>query len=229
VEVHTRTRVEAIEKSSAGYRVRAATDSGPAVFDADLVLHAAGRAPDLEALCVQAGGVEVDKGKLRLNEYLQSVSNPAVYAAGDAAAMGPALTPVASYDAKVAVANILEGNHESVDYRVVPSVAFTIPPIASVGLDEAQAAKQNIRFRVRCQNAAHWYTARHTAQPVYGFKILLEEESERLLGAHVVGPNADELINVFALAIRMDLSASKLKAILFAYPTSASDIASMLS
>jgi glutathione reductase (NADPH) len=143
--------------------------------------------------------------------------------------MGPPLTPVASYDSKVAVANILEGNHQKVDYRVVPSVAFTIPPIASVGLDEATASKENIRFRVNCKNASHWYTARHTAQPVYGFKVLLEEGSDRLLGAHLVGPNADELINVFALAIRMNLTASDLKAALFAYPTSASDIASMLS
>jgi glutathione reductase (NADPH) len=229
VDVHLGARVEAVEKCGAGYRVRASKENTPLVVDGDLVLHAAGRAPDFASLQVDAAGIELDKGKLQLNEYLQSVSNPAVYAAGDAAGKGPPLTPVASYDAKVALANILDGNHQKVDYRAVPSVAFTIPPIASVGLDEAKAGKENIRFRVHCRDASHWYTARHTAQPVYGFKVLVEEGSERLLGAHLVGPNADELINVFALAIRMNLTASELKAAVFAYPTAASDIASMLA
>jgi glutathione reductase (NADPH) len=229
VDVRTGTQVEAIEKCGASYRVRASRENSPLVFDGDLVLHAAGRAPDFASLDVNAAGIELEKGRLQLNEYLQSVSNPAVYAAGDAAGKGPPLTPVASYDASVAVANILEGNHHKVDYRVVPSVAFTIPPIASVGLNEAKAGQQNIRFRVNCKNASHWYTARHTAQPVYGFKVLVEEGSDRLLGAHLVGPNVDELINVFALAIRMNLTASELKAAVFAYPTAASDIASMLA
>jgi glutathione reductase (NADPH) len=229
VDVHLGAQVEAVEKYGAGYRVRASKENTPLVVDGDLVLHAAGRAPDFTSLHVEAAGLELDKGKLQLNEYLQSVSNPAVYAAGDAAGKGPPLTPVAAYDARVALANILEGNHQKVDYRAVPSVAFTIPPIASVGLDEAKAGKENIRFRVRCRNASHWYTARHTAQPVYGFKVLVEEGSERLLGAHLVGPNADELINVFALAIRMNLTAGELKAAVFAYPTAASDIASMLA
>jgi glutathione reductase (NADPH) len=229
VDVYTNTKVEAVEKCGAGYRVRASNENSPLAFDGDLVVHAAGRAPNFASLQVEAAGIELEKGKLQLNEYLQSVSNPAVYAAGDTAGKGPPLTPVASYDAKVAVANILEGNHQKVDYRVVPSVAFTIPPIASVGLDEAKATKENISFRVNCQNASDWYTARRTAQPVYGFKVLVEEGSDRLLGAHLVGPNADELINVFALAIRMNLTASDLKAALFAYPTSGSDIAAMLS
>lgn len=228
IAVHTGTRVEAVDKCGARYRVRASQHDSPMVFDADLVVHAAGRAPDFTTLDVAAAGVELEHGKLLLNDYLQSVSNPAVYAAGDVAGKGPPLTPVASYDARAAVANILEGNHQKVEYRVVPSVAFTIPPIASVGLDEAGASKENIRFTVNCQDASHWYSARHTGQAIYGFKVLLEAGSGRLLGAHLVGPNADELINVFALAIRMNLTAGELKAALFAYPTSASDIASML-
>jgi glutathione reductase (NADPH) len=229
IEVHTGTAVEAIEKCGARYRVRASHKDSPLEFEGDLVLHAAGRAPDFKSLDVEAGGIELEHGKLRLNDYLQSVSNPAVYAAGDAAGKGPALTPLASYDARVAIANILEGNHQAVEYRVVPSVAFTIPPIASVGLDERRAGKENIRYTVKCRDASHWFSARHTAQGVYGFKVLLEEGSGKLLGAHLVGPNVDELINVFALAIRLNLTADELKAALFAYPTSASDIASMLS
>ena len=103
------------------------------VGDGRIVVHAAGRRPALEALDLEAAGLAHDKGRLHLNEFLQSVSNPAVYAAGDAAQVGPPLTPVSSHDAKVVAANLLKGNHQRPDYAGVPSVAFTIPPIASAG------------------------------------------------------------------------------------------------
>src|SRR6266481_6389873 len=98
------------------------------------------REPDLEELDLTAGHVAVSKGRIELNEYLQSGSNPLVYAAGDAASVGPPLTPVSGHDGKVVATNILEGNHRKPDYRGVPSVAFTVPPIASVGLKESQAS-----------------------------------------------------------------------------------------
>jgi glutathione reductase (NADPH) len=82
---------------------------------------------------------------------LQSVSTPAVYAAGDAAAKGPPLTPVSSHDAKVVAANLLEGNRHRPDYRGVPSIAFTLPPIAAVGLGEAEARAAGLKFRVNRQ------------------------------------------------------------------------------
>lgn len=228
IEVHTGTQVEAIEQCGPAYRVRASKDGEPLVIEADLVVHAAGRKPDFEALGVAAAGIELEKGRLRLNGYLQSVSNPAVYAAGDAAGMGPPLTPVSTYDAKIAVGNILNGNQQMVDYSGVASVAFTIPPIASVGIDEVEAKEKQLKFQVRCANAADWYTARHTAQAVYGYKILIEEGSGHILGAHLVGPNVDELINLFALAVRHGLTADALKDTRFAYPTSASDVGEML-
>jgi glutathione reductase (NADPH) len=159
---------------------------------------------------------------------LQSVSNPAVYAAGDAAAKGPPLTPVSSHDGKVVAANILEGNRQCPDYRGVPSVAFTLPPIAAVGLSEAEARKQAPKLRVNSARVPEWYTARRIGEPVYGYKTLVEEDSGRILGAHLVGPHADEVINLFGLAIRHNLTADDLKTTMFAYPTGASDIGYML-
>jgi glutathione reductase (NADPH) len=228
VEVQTGTTVEAIEKTDAGYRVKASRNDQKLSIDADLVVHAAGRSPALDALDLDVAGIEHDKGRIRLNAYLQSVSNPAIYAAGDAAQVGPPLTPVSSHDAKVVVANLLEGNHVQPDYTGVPSVAFTIPPIAAVGLTEAQAREQKLRFRVNCLRASDWFAARQAAEPIYGYKVLLEESGERILGAHLVGPHADEVINVFALAIRHGLTATQLKSTMFAYPTGASDVGYML-
>jgi glutathione reductase (NADPH) len=228
IEVHTGTSVESIEPRGGTYLVHASRDGQPRVFEADLVVHAAGRKPDFAPMGLDSAGIEVEKGRLRLNGHLQSVSNPAVYAAGDAAGMGPPLTPVASYDGKVAAANILKGNHLTVDYSAVPSVAFTLPPIAAVGLDEQEARDRQLKFQVRCAKTADWYTARHTGQSVYGYKILIEEGSGHILGAHLVGPKVDELINIFALAMRHRLTVQALKETVFAYPTNASDIGSML-
>jgi glutathione reductase (NADPH) len=228
VEVRTGTAVEAIDRVSSGFRVRARSGSQEISTEADLVVHAAGRAPDLDALNLSAAGVAVAKGRLVLNEFLQSVSNPAVYAAGDAAAKGPPLTPVSSHDGKVVAANLLEGNRHRPDYRGVPSVAFTLPPVAAVGLGEAEARAAGLKLRIKSEKVPDWYTARRVAETVYGFKILIEDGSERVLGAHLVGPHADEVINLFALAIRHDLTTEDLKQTIFAYPTGASDIGDML-
>lgn len=228
IDVRLKTRVTAIEKSNGGLSIRACSNGKDEVFKADLVVHAAGRVPDLEPLDLAAAGVEREKGRLRLNEFLQSVSNPAVYAVGDAAMSGPPLTPVASYDAKVAAANMLNGNHQKPNYLGVPSVAFTIPPIASVGLSEKQARDKGLKFRMQSEKASDWYTARRVAEATYGFKVLVEEGTDRILGAHLIGPHVDEVINVFALAIQKGLTAEDLKTTMFAYPTGASDIGYMV-
>jgi glutathione reductase (NADPH) len=128
----------------------------------------------------------------------------------------------------VVAANLLEGNRHRPDYRGVPSVAFTLPPIAAVGLSEAAAREQAPKLRVKSAKVPDWYTARRVGEAVYGYKTLVEGESGRILGAHLVGPHADEVINLFGLAIRHNITADDLKTTMFAYPTGASDIGDML-
>jgi glutathione reductase (NADPH) len=228
IDVRLGTSVTAIEKSGDGLSVRASANGKDEVFAADLVVHAAGRAPDLDPLDLGAAGVESENGRLKLNAFLQSVSNPAVYAVGDAALSGPPLTPVAGHDAKVAAANMLDGNHQKPNYLGAPSVAFTIPPIASVGLSEKQARDNGLEFQVHSKKAPGWYTARRVAETTYGYKVLVEKETGRILGAHLVGPHVEETINIFALAIRHGLTTEDIKTTMFAYPTGASDIGYMV-
>lgn len=228
IDVRTGTSVERVDQPAHEFRVWTSRDGQKQSIEADLVVHAAGRAPDFSGLNLEAAGVEVDGGRLKLNEFLQSVSNPAVYAAGDAAQVGPPLTPVSSHDAHIVAANMLKGNARRPDYRGVPSVAFTVPPIAAVGLSEEKARAQGLKFRVQSKLASTWFTARQAAEAVYGFKVLVDETTDLVLGAHLVGPHAEEVINLFALAIRHGLTASALKQTMFAYPTGASDIGYML-
>jgi len=212
IDVRTRTTVQRIDKRVGGFIVHASTDGQEQEVAADLA----------------AGGVATENGRVKLNEFLQSVSNPKVYAAGDAASSGPPLTPVSGHDGNVVAQNLLDGNRHRPDYRGVPSVAFTIPPIAAVGLSEAGARAKGIKFRMHSENASDWYTARRLNESVYGFKTLVEEGTDRILGAHLVGPHAEEVINLFGLAIRHGLTTKDLKTTMFAYPTGASDIGYML-
>lgn len=228
VNVRTNTEVTAVESDRGSYIVHAVSGGERGTAQADLVVHAAGRTPALDHLDLPAGGVAAERGRLVLNEFLQSVSNPSVYAAGDAAQVGPPLTPVSSHDAKVVAANLLNGNQSKPNYAGVPSVAFTLPPIASVGIGEAQAREAGLRFQLKTERASNWYTARRVAEHVYGYKTLVEEGTGRMLGAHLVGPHADEVINLFGLAIRHGLTADDLKSTMFAYPTGASDIGYMV-
>ena len=228
VDVRTKTSVVGIEEIGGAFLVQTERAGMLESVEADVVVHAAGRTPALEHLDLHAGDVAVENGLLVLNEYLQSVSNPSVYAAGDAAQVGPPLTPVSSHDAKVVAANLLNGNHSTPKYEGAPSVAFTLPPIAAVGLSEAQAREAGLRFQVKSERTSDWYTARRVAEPVYGYKTLVEDGTGRILGAHLVGPHADEVINLFGLAIRHGLTTDDLKSTMFAYPTGASDIGSML-
>lgn len=228
IDLRLGTPVETIEKTSGGFRVTASSEGKAVTFAADMVVHGAGRVPAIDELDLDTAGVEHDKNGIAVNEYMQSVSNPAVYAAGDAARGGLPLTPVASFESHVAASNLLDGNHLAIEYPPIPSVVFTLPPLASVGLREDEARAQGLRFRVNHQRTSSWYSSRRVGEEFSGFKVLMEEGTDRILGAHLLGPHADELINLFALAMRAGMTAADLKRTIFAYPTVGSDMPYML-
>jgi len=218
-----------IEGTAGALTVHTSSSSEQGTFQADLVVHAAGREPEIDDLNLDAAGVEWVKRGVKVNRFLQSVSNPAVYAAGDAVASGgPPLTPVAAYDGVMVAANLLKGNHLEPNYVGVPTVVFTIPSLASVGLSESKATEQGLKFHVKKQMTADWYQSRRVGEKYSGYKVLIEKESDHILGAHLLGSGAEEAINLFAMAMRSGMRASDLKHQLFAYPTHGSDLPYML-
>jgi glutathione reductase (NADPH) len=229
IDVHLGTEARGIEKNSAQLIVRAVASGKMSTFHTEMIVHAAGRVPEINGLNLDAVGIKWEKQGVRVNEFLQSVSVPAVYAAGDAAASGgPPLAPVASYEGLVVAANLLRGNHQRPNYLGVPSVVFTIPQLAAVGLSEREAREQNLKFTVNKETTSTWYSSRRVAESYSGYKVLVEENTDRILGAHILGSEAGEVINLFALAIRSGMRASDLKHTLFAYPTNGSNITRML-
>jgi glutathione reductase (NADPH) len=228
IRVELDIEVRGIDASADGLAVRGRQRGTDQRFEADMAVHGAGRVPEIDDLDLAAAGVAREKRGVTVNEFLQSVSNPAVYAGGDAAASGPALTPKADHDAGVLVTNLMEGNRRAVNYDGLASAVFTVPPLASAGLTEAAAHAAGLKFRANWQETSGWFNTRRVGETASGFKVLIEEGTGRVLGAHLLGPHAAEVINLFAVAIRLRIPADELKQVIFAYPTSGSDIRSML-
>ncbi len=227
IDVRLGVDVRAVERTGDRYRI--VSDAGTEAVTVDLVVHGGGRVPDLDDLALEAGGVEHSPAGVRVDDHLRSVSNPMVWAAGDCAATeGPALTPVAGYEGRIVAANLLDGPHATADYRVVPSVVFTLPPLARVGLTEQEAQRRGMAFTARSEDTSAWYSSRRLGATTSAFKVLTDDSSGRVLGAHLLGPLADETINLFALAMRAGMTADAIKGMLWAYPTHGSDLAYMV-
>jgi glutathione reductase (NADPH) len=227
-KIELSTAVAGVERTPSGLAVVGMSGGSERRFEADLVIHGAGRMPDLDDLDLAAGGVTRERRGVSVNQYLQSPSNPAVYAAGDAAASGPPLTPKAGHDTEIVASNLLEGNHRMPNYEGLASAVFTVPALAAVGLTEEAARAKGLRFRTQWQETSSWFSSKRVGETASGFKTLVEEGTDRILGAHLLGHHAEEVINLFAMAMRFGIKAGDVKQMLFAYPTSASDVPFML-
>lgn len=217
-----------IEKRERGYTVRAKRGDSDIAFDAELVVHGGGRIPDIDGLALERGGIARTKRGVQVNRYLQSETEPAVYAAGDAAdGGGLPLTPVAGYEGEIVAENILHGNRRTADFAGLVSVVYSVPALASVGLDEERAKQRGLVYKCLRGDASEWYTYRRiNAKAAY--KVLVDERSDEILGAQLLGPYAEELANLFALAMRAKIGMRLLKETLFGYPSPASDLEYML-
>jgi len=229
VDIQLNSSVDAIEKDSDQYFIHTSGKNIKKTIETDIVIHGAGRMPEIDDLDLEKAAISKEKKGISVNSFLQSVSNPVVYAAGDAAASeGLPLTPVAAMEGHVVASNMLKGNNRKPDYTGTPTVVFTIPPLASVGLHEKAASTQGLKFRTNYKKTSNWFSSRNIGIKDSGFKVLIEEESDLILGAHLWGSHSEEVINIFALAIRNRLDASDLKTLPYAYPTSTSDISYMV-
>ncbi|HEX9220204.1 MAG TPA: NAD(P)/FAD-dependent oxidoreductase, partial [Gemmatimonadaceae bacterium] len=231
VDIRLDCSVQSVERAGSELRVKCGASRDDKSVAADLVIHGAGRIPKTSELGLARADVRTDaRGAVEVNDWLQSVTNPRVYATGDAVASPGALplTPVAGHQSIVVASNLLHGNHKTPDYSGVSSVVFTTPPLAAVGLTEEEAKRNGLKVRVKSEDTRNWLSNRRVLESAAMYKTITEEGTNRILGAHLLGPHAEEVINLFAIAIRNNLSASDLSHMIYAYPTSASDIAFMV-
>ena len=229
VELVMNTKVAEVKKRGNGYIVVGDSDGKMTDYESDVVFNTSGRVPAIFGLDLEKGNVKYSKKGVEVNEFMQSTTNVHVYAAGDNTATdGLPLTPFATMEGHIVVANILGGNIKKPDYGVRPTAVYTLPTLAMVGMTEEQAQEKEIDIRVNYASVPHWYAAKHLGQKTYAYKVIIDNKSDLILGAHIIGPNAEETINVFAVAMQAEMKAEDMKTIPFTFPSASSDIAKMI-
>jgi dihydrolipoamide dehydrogenase len=221
--IHLGVKVSGASASEAGIDVRFEGEGAPAGERFDRVLVAVGRRPNGHAIGAEAAGVAVDpRGFIAVDRQLRT-NVPHIFAIGDVVGM-PMLAHKASHEGKVA-AEVAAGLKRAFDVRAIPSVAYTDPEIAWVGLTESEAKSQGVAIG---KGAFPWIASgRSLAQNrEEGFtKLLFDPASHRLLGAGVVGTNAGELIGELALAIELGADASDIGLTVHPHPTLSETVA----
>jgi len=187
-------------------------------FESDEVLVAAGRQPRVADLKLEAAGVDYSVQGIKVDGYLRT-STPNIFAIGDVIG-GYLFTHVAAYQASIAVRNaLLPFAKKKVDYRVLPWCTFTDPEAARIGLTYAQAQKELRQVRVVTFPWADIDRAQ-TENATTGFiKLILAGKKEEIVGAHIVGAQAGELLGEIAVAMQQHLTISKMVNIIHPYPT----------
>jgi len=229
VDLRRATTIVAVEAAARGYQVILDRAGTRETIETDLVVHGAGRVAELADLGLDAAGVEWGEHGITVAGHLQSTTNPAVWAAGDSSdTEGMPLTPVAVSEAKVAASNMIKDTTTTPDYAGIPTAVFTIPELTRVGMLESEARAAGIDLAVRYSDTSGWYSNYRIGETTAAAKVLIDRSNDQIVGAHLFGPEYAELVNTFALAIKLGLTTRQLKSATAAYPTVGSDLGSML-
>ncbi|HZP09529.1 NAD(P)/FAD-dependent oxidoreductase [Methyloceanibacter sp.] len=228
IDVHTGVKVKRIEKTATRLRTVFEVDGKEMTVESDRVVNGAGRIANVGALDLDAGNIAHDGFRVMVDETLRSTSNPSVYLCGDVLSGPPQLSPLATYEGKLVGLNIVEGPRQKPDYSALPTAVYTVPALATVGLSEAKAKEKGLRTRVQVNDMEYWFSTRQFAETAAWSKIIVEEESDAIIGAHFVGHAGEELINLFGLAMKHGIKAAQVRDFIYAYPTFSADIKHML-
>ena len=218
-----------IIKDKKNFTVFADHEMGSKEYSADMVVHGAGRVPDIDDLNLETAGIKRSADGIMVNEHMQSISNDRVYAAGDVVAGGIPLTPVAMREGEIVADNLVRRmNRKRPDYRYVPSVVFSLPKLASAGMQVSDASRQGRNVDIRSKDTSSWLHNERVQEKHAGSKILIDKDTGKILGAHILDGHADDLINIFALAMQHGLTVRQIKEVLYAYPSASSSIQYMV-
>jgi len=216
IEVNTEVKVREIVSANGKKRAIIETSRGKEEKIAHKVLIATGRKPYTEGLGLEKTGIGLDKGRILVNERMET-NLPGVFAIGDVVG-GVLLAHVASGEGIVASENAM-GNQSKIDYRVIPNCIYSIPEVASVGLSEERAKEMG--YEVAVGRFPFLANARATilGERVGMVKIVADRRNNEILGVHIVGPDATELIGEASLAIKARVTTKDLERMIHAHPT----------
>ena len=216
-EVHTDTKVEKVVKGNGGLQVQFSSGGEGGAVEADQVLLAVGRVPYTDGLDAEKAGVKLDRRRVVVDQHLHTDAD-GVWAIGDVIG-GIMLAHVASYEGVCAVENIAGHSQRVPDYHAAPNCVYTDPEIAHVGLGEKEAKEKGVAVKVGRFPFAASGRALTLGQSEGFVKVLSDPESGRLLGAHIIGPRATDLIAEATLAVQNGLTLEQIDLTIHAHPT----------
>jgi len=216
-EIHTNSKVSRVVKQNGGLQVQFSAGGEGGAVDADQVLLAVGRVPFTQGLDADKAGVKLDRGRVVVDEHLHTDAD-GIWAIGDVIG-GIMLAHVASYEGVCAVENIARHGNRVPDYHAAPNCIYTDPEIAHVGLGEKEAKEKGIAVKVGRFPFAASGRALTLGQSEGYAKVLADPETGKLLGAHIIGPRATDLIAEATLAVQNGLTLEQLDLTIHAHPT----------
>ena len=223
IDLRFDTVIDGIERKNG--RIAAALNTGDTV-EADLMLCATGRVPNTAGLGLEEIGVELDaRGAIIVDDFLES-SVPGIYALGDVIDR-IALTPVALAEGMAFVETAIKNNPTVIDYTNVPSAVFSQPPIGTVGLTEFEARSEGFDvaiYRSTFRPMAHTMSGRDEKTMM---KLVVDGPSDRVLGVHMVGPDAGEIIQGIAIALKAGATKETFDRTIGIHPTAAEEFVTM--
>lgn len=230
IGIAIKTGVEVKEIVPAGDRLRVTFvhEGREQSLTARRVVNGAGRIANLDGLDLAAGGVEHDGTRIAVDDHLRSRSNPGVWVCGDLLWSSAQLSPLATHEGGIVGRNIVEGPRHKPDYAALPNCVYTVPAMASLGLTQEEAEDKGLDVEVQVNDMRDWFSGISYAETVAWAKTLVERGSGRILGVHMVGHQAEDLIHIFALAMKHGIAADQVKELIFAFPTFSADIKSLI-
>ena len=223
IEVITQTSLSAVEKTTQGYQC--ITEDGQSL-ETDCVFFATGRRPNIQGLNLNKIGIKTENNGRILVDEQQATNVANIYAVGDVSNVDQ-LTPVAIKEGHLLVDRLFKDRDQLMEYDFIPSTVFSMPEIGRCGLTEAEACQQY--KQVKCYTSefrAMKYAMSEVHEKTY-MKIIVCEDSDRVLGMHVVGVDAGEMIQGFAVAIKQGLTRTQLQKTVGIHPTSAEELVTL--
>lgn len=216
IKIITSSALKEVQPSDEGLKLIVGNDKGATELVCDYMLSAAGRKPNVEGMNLELSNIEYDKKGIKVDSNYKT-SSEGVYAIGDVIG-GVMLAHVASEEGKVCVENIY-GHNSKLNYDAIPSCAFTFPEAASVGMTEDEAKENNVEYIVGKSMFGANGKALSMGEGEGFVKVLAEKESHRIIGVHIMGPHASDIVHDGSLAIQNELTVESIKESVFAHPT----------
>ena len=218
INFHLQTKVDSIKKNNKGASISTTHKDGKKInFKCDIVLISVGRKPNVKNLNLEAIGVELDDKKRVKTDKNFETSIKNIYAIGDVKE-GPMLAHKAEEEG-IAVAEMIAGQSGHVNYDIIPGVIYTSPEVASIGKTEEQLKELNKKYKVGKFPFMANSRAKAIDEPEGFVKILADEKTDKVLGAHMIGPRAGEMIAEMAIAMEFGASSEDIARTCHAHPT----------